>query len=65
MQTTDDLAQQVLTTLGDHAEDFDVAGIVEDLRAVYDGVRSVDDVPAAEYWQIVEDHDRTKRDGHG
>src|SRR5881409_332207 len=51
-----DIAHQVSTTLGDHAESFDMEGILDDL--VKAGVEtSVDDIDSAVYWAIVEQHD--------
>lgn len=53
-----DIAQQVATTLGDHANDFNVDGIVEDLIAAHDGdLTSIDDFDSESYWAIVETHD--------
>lgn len=53
-----DIAYQVSLTLGDHADDFNIDGIVEDLIAAHDGtLNSIDDIEYATYWTIVEHHD--------
>jgi antitoxin (DNA-binding transcriptional repressor) of toxin-antitoxin stability system len=54
------ITDQVTTTLGDHPEDFDVAAIVEEIGDTYgrDKIRTVDDVPSDEYWEIVRKHER-------
>lgn len=55
-----DIASQVTTTLGDHPEDFDIDGIVDDLIASHGGeLNSVDDFESESYWAIVETHDKT------
>jgi len=57
---TQDMIDQVNTTLGDAADDFDAAAIVEEIGDTYgrDQITSVDDVPSAEYWKIVRKHER-------
>lgn len=57
---TEIITDQVITTLGDHSGDFDVTAIVEEIGDTYgrDKVRSVDDVPSDEYWEIVRKHER-------
>ncbi|WP_042174658.1 hypothetical protein [Streptomyces sp. NBRC 110035] len=53
-----DIAHQVSTTLGDHADDFNIDGIVDDLIAAHDGnLASIDDFDSQSYWAIVETHD--------
>jgi hypothetical protein len=53
-----DIAHQVSTTLGDHADDYDINAIVDDLGQA--GVESsVDDVDSDTYGGIVRKHDRT------
>jgi hypothetical protein len=53
-----DIAHQVSTTLGDHADDYDIDGIVSDLIANYDGdLNSIDDFESQSYWAVVETHD--------
>ncbi|GAA1011541.1 hypothetical protein ACFQWA_27905 [Streptomyces thermogriseus] len=55
-----DLAYQVSLTLGDHADDYDIDGIVKDLLNVHDGeLTSIDDVDSELYWDIVKKHDAT------
>lgn len=55
-----DIAAQVSTTLGDHAGDFNIDGIVDDLIANHDGnLTSIDDFDSQSYWAIVETHDTT------
>ena len=47
-------------SLGDHHEDFDIDGIVDDLAAAHDGeLTSIDDFDSESYWAIVETHDTT------
>lgn len=57
---TQTLVDEVTTTLGDSADDFDVDAIVEEIGDTYgrDKVRGVDDVPSDEYWAIVRKHER-------
>lgn len=51
-----EIAYQVSLTLGDHAESFDMDGILDDLAKA--GVEtSVDDIESDAYWAIVEQHD--------
>ncbi len=54
------IADQVTTALGDEADGFDVAAIVEEIGDTYgrDAVGSVDDVPSEEFWEIVRKHER-------
>ncbi|WP_432051278.1 hypothetical protein [Streptomyces xiamenensis] len=55
-----DIAHQVSTTLGDHASDYDIDSIVDDLRLEADApLKSIDDIPGETYWGIVEKHDTT------
>lgn len=55
-----DIAHQVSLSLGDHHEDFDIDGIVDDLAAAHDGeLNSIDDFDSESYWAIVETHDTT------
>lgn len=52
-----DIAHQVSITLGDHADDYDIDGIVDDLVTAHDGeIASVDDFDSESYWAIVETH---------
>ena len=56
------ITAQVTTTLGDHADDFDVNAIVDDLVAAHDGdLSSIDDIETESYWAIVETHDMSAR----
>lgn len=53
-----DIAHQVSLTLGDHAEDYNIDAIVDDLIAAHDGkLTSIDDFDSQSYWAIVEAHD--------
>lgn len=55
-----DIAHQVSITLGDHADDYNIDGIVDDLIASHDGaLDSIDDFDSQSYWAIVETHDTT------
>lgn len=57
---TEKLADQIRTTLGDRAADFDVDAIVEEIGDTYGrNTVSVDAIPSEEYWAIVEKHDQT------
>jgi hypothetical protein len=52
-----DIAHQVSLTLGDHADDYDIDAIVNDLAEA--GVESsVDDVDSDTYWGVVRKYDR-------
>ncbi|MFJ9420731.1 hypothetical protein [Streptomyces sp. NPDC101249] len=54
------LAHQVSLTLGDHADDYDIDGIIDALADAHDGeLTSIDDVDSAAYWEIVKTHDTT------
>lgn len=53
-----DIAYEVSLTLGDHNEDYDIDGIVDEITESY-GYVGVDAVPSEEYWAIVESHDTT------
>lgn len=53
-----DLADQVATSLGDHGDDFDVEGIVEEIVREYGRV-NIDSVDSDTYWAIVTKHDTT------
>jgi len=58
-----DIAHQVSLTLGDHAGDYNIDGIVDDLIAAHDGaLDSIDDFDSQSYWAIVETHDTTAAD---
>ncbi|MEV5703136.1 hypothetical protein AB0L55_37350 [Streptomyces anthocyanicus] len=63
-----DITRQVTTTLGDHPQDFNIDGIVDDLIASHNGdliashngdLNSIDDFDSQAYWAIVETHDKT------
>lgn len=57
-----DLTAAVKTTLGDYPGSFDIEGLVEEIRATYgNDIKSIDDIPGDEYWQIVERHDISLR----
>lgn len=57
---TQTITDQVTTTLGDSAADFDVEAIVTEIGDTFgrDAITSVDDVPDAQYWEIVRKHER-------
>jgi hypothetical protein len=57
--TAQDLAYQVSLTLGDHIADFDIDGIVEEIRETYGPVGSIDDIPGDEYNALIERHDKS------
>lgn len=57
--TAQELAYAVSITLGDHAADFDIDAIVEEIRASHEGITSIDDIPGEDYWALVERHDTT------
>lgn len=49
------LAYQVSLTLGDYPDDFDIDGIVDEIREL-SGATDVDQVEPQTYWAIVERH---------
>jgi DNA-binding MltR family transcriptional regulator len=51
------IADQVIITLGNHVEDFDVKGIVDELLAQHGPIEDVDAVPSDAYWATVKAHD--------
>lgn len=53
------LTSQVTTTLGDHADDFYIDAIVDEISRDY-GFIDIDEIPHSEYWDIVEDYDKTR-----
>lgn len=58
-----DIAHQISTTLGDHAADYDIDAIVDELIETHDGpLNSIDDIDSATYWAIIEKHDTTSKD---
>ncbi len=62
MKTANDIKNEVLATLGDHARDFDVDGIVEELKSIlaFDaraGYASIDTLEPADYSGIIARHD--------
>jgi hypothetical protein len=62
MATKQDLAYQVSLTLGDHAGDYDVASIVEEIASTYGlDIPDIDAVPGVEYWAIVERHEKSQQ----
>lgn len=60
MTCTDDLVAQVRKTLGDRQDDFDTVKVVDDLRARFGAIDSVDDVPRDAYWFAVFENDLTR-----
>lgn len=54
--TREDVAHQIIATLGPHLGSFPVADMVEEFIERY-GCVSVGDVPENEYWDLVEKHD--------
>jgi prevent-host-death family protein len=60
MASTRDLADAVTTTLGDRADDYDIDAIVEAIGDKYGrDIPNIDAVPSDEYWEIVEQHDKS------
>lgn len=54
------ITSQIETTLGDHARDFDIDAIAQDIAATYGGdLTNIDAIPNDEYWDIVGRHDLT------
>jgi hypothetical protein len=53
------LAHQVSTTLGDHADDYDISAIVDDLVQEHGPIKTIDAVDSGRYWDIVRKHDTT------
>jgi hypothetical protein len=51
--TDADMRVQVARALGGSVDDFDVTGIVDRLQEEF-GTVDIDDVPAADFWEIVE-----------
>lgn len=57
---TEKLATQINATLGDHPEDFDIEGIVEEIGDTYGrDLVDIDLIPSDEYWTIIRKYDRT------
>lgn len=52
MITDRDMRDQVLATLPDAEDDYDVAGIVEEIQRRY-GTVDIDIVPDSEYWHEI------------
>jgi prevent-host-death family protein len=53
-----DLTTAVTTTLGDHVDDFDIPGIVEEIGSTYGyDIASIDEIPNDEYFRIAQRHD--------
>jgi hypothetical protein len=60
---TDRLAHEISTTLGDHADDYDIDAIARELIDRHGPIRRIDEVPTDLYWRIVSKHD-TARNSH-
>lgn len=54
------LEHAVSLTLADHAGDFDITAIADELTETYGPLTSIDDVDSDAYWAIVEKHDATR-----
>lgn len=54
--TAQELAYAVSVTMGDHAGDFDIDAIVEEIRDTY-GPVDIDAIDSDEYWTIIKQHD--------
>lgn len=53
------LADQIATTLADHASDHDIDAIIEEIGETYGyEIRNVDEIPSEEYWPIVMKHEK-------
>jgi hypothetical protein len=60
VQNPQRLTEQITTTLGDHADDFDVEAIVDEIGEAYGyDLASIDGIPADEYAEILQRHDTT------
>lgn len=64
MRTMTDVRDEVLSTLGDLAGDYDIEGILDDLRGLLEfderrGFASVDTIESDRYWEIIGRHDTT------
>ncbi|NEB71234.1 hypothetical protein G3I39_29830 [Streptomyces fulvissimus] len=58
MTTRAEIAHQVSTTLGDHAADFDIDAITEEITERY-GLVDIDAIDSEEYNALIERHDTT------
>ena len=64
MRTLNDVKNEVLSTLGDLTGDYDIDGILDDLRDLLEfderrGFASVDTIDSDRYWEIIGRHDTT------
>jgi antitoxin (DNA-binding transcriptional repressor) of toxin-antitoxin stability system len=62
VQNTQRLAEQITPTLGDRADDFDIAGIAELIGELFGFDVNIDDIPGEKYWEIVQKYDITDHD---
>lgn len=58
----DDIKNEVITSLGDYVDDYNVDDIVVDLSYYQDEngeqISSIDDMESDEYWNVVESNER-------
>ena len=58
----DDIKNEVITSLGDYVDDYNVNDIVVDLSYYQDEngeqISSIDDMESDEYWNVVESNER-------
>lgn len=55
--TSVEMQHAISLTLGDHIKDFDIPGIEQEIRKQYGPLGSLDYVPSADYWAIVNAYD--------
>lgn len=58
----DDIKNEVITSLGDYVDDYNVDDIIFDLSYYQDEngeqISSIDDLESDEYWNVVESNER-------
>lgn len=58
----DDIKNEVITSLGDYVDDYNVDDIIFDLSYYQDEngeqISSIDDMESDEYWNVVESNER-------
>ena len=63
MITYNDIAVQVIESLTDHVDDFNIDGIVRDIIDQY-GLVDIGTIDEDEYWGLVEKHDYALMEKH-
>lgn len=58
MKTDRDAREFLLAVLGDDAQDHYIEAIMDDLREANGGSWDFDAIETAEFWRIVQDHQR-------